>query len=208
MKITLTFFASLVLVIVFALGASAQDTPTDVPKPEPTPDKVKLERDTKFDGDVEFPEVDGWELSEKMTYPSPDLGYSVNYESPSGGRVTVYVYQGGRKSIPNELTGVVANELKRAKSDIKTAVEAGLYQEAKELVSETVTLGGEKGAVKALHSGYMLKARGTELDSHIYIFPYQNYFIKIRATRRKTADSEANEAITELFAELDLLFSK
>jgi hypothetical protein len=174
------------------------------PSPSPTPTPVKIERTTKFDGNIEFPNVSGWTLTPKYVYPTPALGYSVNYESPEGGRVTVYVYNAGRKTIPNDLTGVVADEMNRAKSDIQAAVNAGMYENAKLLRSETISFGGPDGRVKSLYAGYDLTARGNQLHSEIYLFPYQNYFVKIRATRPKSLAT--SEAVVDLLKELDMLF--
>ena len=202
MKNFLRFCALSILVLSGAAFAQAQAKPSPTPTPSPSP--VKIERTTKFDGNVEFPKVNGWALTPKHAYPTPELGYSVNYESPEGGRVTVYVYSGGRKTIPNDLTGVVADEMNRAKGDIQAAVNAGMYENAKVLKSETINFGGPNGRVKALYASYDLAARGNQLHSEIYLFPYQNYFVKIRATRpRSLANSEA---VAELLSELDILF--
>ena len=173
--------------------------------PVASPSPLKLERATKFDGNVTFPEVDGWALSEKTQYPTPDLGYSVNYESPAA-RITIYVYTGGRLTIPNSLLGVVAEEMKGTQAGINTIVERGGYESAKELKNESVTLGGKNGKVKSLHVQYDLRAGGRELDSHIYLFPYNNYFVKLRMTGPKAATMDAG--ITTLLEAIDLLFSK
>ena len=173
-------------------------------KPSPGPTPIKIERSTKFDGNVNFPKIGGWTLTPKYVYPAPELGYSVSYESPEGGRVTVYVYNGGRTTIPNDLNGVVADEMNRAKGDIQAAVNAGMYESAKALRSETINFGGANGRVKALYASYDLAARGNQLHSEIYLFPYQNYFVKIRATRPKSLAT--SEAVADLLAELDILF--
>jgi hypothetical protein len=187
-------------ILVFSASAFAQAPGKASPGPTP----VKIERTTKFDGNVNFPKVGGWTLTPKYVYPTPDLGYSVSYESPEGGRVTVYVYDGGRTTIPNDLTGVVADEMNRAKSDIQAAVNAGMYETAKVLRSETINFGGPNGRVKTLYASYDLAARGNQLHSEIYLFPYQNYFVKIRATRPKA--SASSRAVMELLTELDILF--
>ena len=96
------------IVVLLSISASAQK-PESKPAPSASPTPIKLERETSFNGDVTFPEVDGWELGDKYRYPTAALGYSVNYESDTS-RVTVYVYTGGRKVIPNDLNGVVADE--------------------------------------------------------------------------------------------------
>ncbi|HJS52606.1 MAG TPA: hypothetical protein VJ781_11950 [Pyrinomonadaceae bacterium] len=202
MKYFLSFSALWILVLFAAAFAYGQPKPSPSPTPSPTP--VKIERITKFDGNVDFPKVSGWNLTPKHVYPTPELGYSVNYESPEGGRVTVYVYNGGQKNIPNTLTGVVADEMNRAKSDIQAAVNAGIYENAKVLRSETINFGGPNGRVKSLYASYDLSARGNQLHSEIYLFPYQNYFVKIRATRPKSLAT--SEAVADLLTELDVLF--
>ena len=196
--------ASLLLFAFAAVAAAQKPTPSPSASPSPSPAAVKLERETKFDGNVTFPEVDGWELSSVTKYPTPDMGYSVNYESPAG-RVTVYVYNGGHKSIPNKLTGIVADEMKAAAGAIQIYVDRGNYESASLVKNGTITLGGPNGKVKSLHTHYALKANGRDLDSHIYLFPYNNYFVKFRITSPKSASADA---FVPLFEALDLLFSK
>lgn len=192
--------------LLFALSALSAGVFAQKPesKPSPSPTPMKLERETPFDGDVKFPDVEGWELSDRQQYPTPAMGYSHNYESDSG-RVTVYVYNSGRPTIPNTLTGVVAEEVKMTQAGIMMLVERGSYESAKELKSETVTLGGKNGKVKTLHVLYALRAGGRDLDSHIYLFPYNNYFIKIRMTGPQM--KEPSTEVIALFEALDLLFS-
>ena len=204
MKPRLSLTALHVILLFFAASAFAQK-PESKPSPSPSPSPLKLEREKPFDGDVKFPEVEGWELSSRQQYPTPEMGYSHNYASDSG-RVTVYVYNGGRTSIPNTLTGLVAEEVKMTQAGIMMFVERGSYESAKELKNETVTLGGAKGKVKALHVLYALRAGGRDLDSHIYLFPYNNYFVKIRMTGPPA--KEPSTQSLALFEALDLLFSK
>lgn len=192
------------LTTLFAVSAFAQK-PESKPSPVASPTPLKLERETAFTGDVTFPEVEGWELTERQQYPTPEMGYSHNYESPSG-RVTVYVYNGGRKTIPNSLKGPVADEVKMAQAGIMAFVERGSYESAKEVKNETVMLGGAKGKVQSLHVLYALRAGGRDLNSHIYVFPYNNYFIKIRMTGPLVKEPSADTVA--LFEALDLLFSK
>jgi hypothetical protein len=201
------FVFSILPVALFLLAASAiAQKPESKPPPAASPTPLKLERETPFNGDVSFPEVDGWELGEKYRYPTADLGYSVNYESETS-RVTVYVYSGGRKAIANDLGGVVADEMKKAKSELQAAVEAGLYESADAGKTETITIARDKGMVKALYTPLKLKARGNLLNSEIFIFPYNNYFIKIRATHR-TPEGAASPDFASLRQALDLLFLK
>jgi len=53
---------------------------------------------------------------------------------------------------------------------------------------------------------YDLAARGNKLHSEIYLFPYQGYFVKIRATRTKANEKSADFAT--LLSEIDALFLK
>lgn len=195
--------------MLFALATLGQEqTPPEEPvKPNPETEKEKLERVKPFDGDVEFPEVEGWQLSRKTRYPQRELGYSVNYESRTGGRVTVYVYNGGLSSIPNDLSGPVETQMRQAKTEIQAITEAGYYDSATEVRSSTVTLGGQDGNVKALYSLYLIIVEGRELDSEIYLFAYENYFVKLRATRPKGMDGPKNDLVGTLLLEMDRLFS-
>ena len=192
---------STILILVLSAAAAVHAQPHVGPTPSPTPAKIEP---AKFDGNVEFPEISGWTLAPKYIYPTADLGYSVNYESPEGGRVIVYVYNGGHTIIPNTLTGVVAEEMNRAKSDIQAAVDSGKYESAKMLRYETVKFGGTRGGVQALFASYDLSISGIPLHSEIYLFPYQNYFVKIRATRPKAYATSG--VVVDLLAKLGVLF--
>ncbi len=156
---------------------------------------------------VEFPEIDGWVKGNVTTYPRAELGYSVNYESEEAGRVTVYVYNGGMKKISSDVADkAVVSQIEQAKSDIQQYGRMGYYENVKEIKSETVTLGGANGKVKTLYSLFSFGIKGEPFASEIYLFGYQNHFIKIRATRLK-AETE-NKAMTDLLAKIDGLFSK
>jgi hypothetical protein len=158
---------------------------------------------------VKFPEIDGWEKGEVTKYPTTALGYSVGYESEKGEIVTVYVYTGGLKTIPDDVSHkTFKDEMNRAKAEIRQVEEMGYYENVKELKNDTVTLGGDAGKVKALHTLFTFKVRGQEVSSEIFIWGYQNNFIKIRATRKAEKDMAYSKEFTALLAELDKLFSK
>ena len=156
--------------------------------------------------DLEFPKVDGWTLSEKQTIPDDGggTGTVVNYDSKSNGRVTVYVYSHGLTSIPNDLGGLVKQELEGAKAAIQIVAQTGFYGEVKEGKTEAVTLGGEKGSVKALKAAFTFRKNGQVLNSDILVFAYQDHFIKLRASR---PDTSTGEAYAALLLALDRLFS-
>ena len=158
---------------------------------------------------IVFPEVEGWEKGDVATYPTAELGYSVPYQSETGGIVTVYVYNGGLSRIADGIDDQnVKNEIKKAENDIKAYGEAGYYQNVKLIKSESVTLGGISGTTKSLYSLFSFKVRGAEVDSEIYIFGYQNNFIKIRATRAKGKNGAENSEVNKLLTEIGKTFSK
>lgn len=161
-----------------------------------------------FDLKINFPEVEGWEKDDIQNYPTPALGYSINYESEDGGRVTVYVYNGGRAKIPNDVSHkVLKDEINKAKSEIYQVEKLGHYKNVKEVKNRTMVLGGEAGKVESLHILFSFEAGANKLTSEIYLFGFENHFIKIRATRLYEDENTKNEAIETLLAEMDKLFS-
>jgi len=218
----------LAVTALFMIPATAQDEAKSDPKRKaetvepivkPTPVKSGESgnpsiRMFKGELEVDFPDVEGWERSDPYRYPK-GLGYSVQYDSIRGGRVTVYVYNGGRKKIANDLSGTVKDEMDRAKGEIYATEEAGYYENVKELTSDTITLGGAGGKLKALRAVFTLDDKRSNMvgvnksrTSEIYIFPHQNHFIKIRSTRSKEDGKTPNEAIAALFTEIDGFFTK
>ncbi|MBC7899832.1 MAG: hypothetical protein H7070_07225 [Saprospiraceae bacterium] len=202
-----------IFLILFVLGSlplTAQNTQTDNPgkstsKQSPA---VKPTPDEPASSKITFPDVDGWDRDEPYKYPTPDAGYSVNFNSRTNGRVTLYVYNGGHSKIPNELTGLVKEELEAAKAGIQAAVDAGIYGNLKESKMETVVLGGTKGKISALRSHFTLTREGEKLNSDIYLFPYKNNFIKLRVTRPASTDKTMDESFANLLYEIDSLFTK
>ncbi len=211
-KLKFTIFTIFFVFLTMPFVVSAQDKTIETPA-------TKIEKSEKPNKStapltlkdllIEFPDVDGWEKSEIQKYPTAELGYSVNYESAEGGRVTIYVYNGGKKNISSDIADkVIKNEVESAKSDIRQLGKAGYYDNVREIKSDAVTLGGTAGKIKALHSLFNFSARGQDLTSEIYLFGYKNDFIKIRATRPMNEDKTENKAISKLLAEIDALFSK
>jgi hypothetical protein len=157
---------------------------------------------------VNFPDVEGWEKSEIQKYPTEDLGFSINYESRHGGRVTIYVYNGGKKKIADGVTDkVIKEQLNKAKDEIKQVAEMGYYENLKELKNDTVTLGGTEGKVKVLYTLYNFGSGEKYVASEIYIFGHRNRFIKIRATRLRDKNETGNKMVADLLKEIDTFFS-
>lgn len=199
----------LTIFVLSSLSLSAQNPQPDSGKGSVKPSPaVKPTPDEPVSSKITFPEVDGWNRDEPYKYPTADMGYSVNFDSPTNGRVTLYVYNGGYAKIPNELTGLVKEELEAAKAGIQAAVDAGIYSNLKESKMETVMLGGTKGKVSALRSHFTLTREGTKLNSDIYLFPYKNNFIKLRVTRPASTDKALDDSFANLLYEIDTLFSK
>ena len=215
-----TIFTIFCGLIAFHSIAVAQDDsagsptgkPSKVEKTEKT-DKVTkkpngLASVTLEDLAVNFPEVENWEQSEIQKYPTEDLGFSVNYESREGGRVTIYVYKGGQEKIPDDISDkVIKNEFNKSKAEIEKIAAMGYYENLKEVKNETVTLGGKSGKIKALRTLYNFSARDQNLASEIYIFGHKNRFIKIRATRSRSNNESGDKMVVELLEEIDTYFS-
>lgn len=158
---------------------------------------------------MEFPEIDGWVKGKMTTYPTAALGYSVPYQSETGGTVTIYVYNGGKSKITDGVDDKnVKKEIENAGNEIKQSGELGYYDDVKKVKDDTITLGGTDGKIKALYSLYNFKIRGQKVDSEIYLFGYNNSFVKIRATRPASKNGVSNDALNDLLKEIDELFSK
>ncbi len=95
------------------------------------PDKSK-QSDRSDDTTISFPEVDGWEKGDVQIYPDGALGYSVPYRSDAGDAITIYVYDGGVKKIPDDLNHkILKDQMKQAKNEVFAMGEAGLYKNVK-----------------------------------------------------------------------------
>ncbi len=184
------------LIFAFALTAFGQDGGSPAGKPD---NQAKV----RTDSDLFFPEVEGWERSERTTYPDANLGYSYGYQSQEGGTVTVYVYNGGNRSIADDLNDkVVRGEFERAKNDVLMVGKAGVYQDVKVVRSSVETI----GTSTKCHFGVLtFTVRGVKVHSEIYLFSYKNNFIKIRATRPidKAESDQFKSLLKELVASFE-----
>jgi hypothetical protein len=157
---------------------------------------------------IDFPEVDGWEKGEIVRYPVIELGYGLNYESETGGRVTIYVYNGGYKKIPNSAKDkLIKGEVEKAKNEIQMVEKMGRYKNVKELKDDTVMLGGVDGKIECAHKLFSMTVGADDLTSEIFVFSYQNHFIKVRATRLYEKEGTKNQAMNDLLGALDKMFA-
>ncbi len=174
------------------------------PKAAPTP-AAAVETPSAV---IIFPEIEGWTKGEMTRYPTVELGYSLPYRSEQGVIVTLYAYPGNNRTIPNNLDGVVKKEFEKTKSDIFAVGKQGVYKDVKEIKSETLVLGGSGGKISALHALFTFSIQGRDVNSEIYLFPYHDRFIKIRATRPVSLGKEADAEFATLLSELDSFLSK
>lgn len=199
MKMSLKFALALIFcgLVLIPTPSIAQENPD------------KTSKDSEKESRVVFPLIEGWEKGEIVTYPKPELGYSLPYKSSEGGTVTIYIYNGGNKEISSDLNNqTIKNEMERSKNEIQKVGELGYYDDVKLIKDDTVKLGGESGKVESLRSLFNFSIRGTDVTSEIYLFSYHNNFIKIRATRMRDKEEEENEAFAALLVSVDTLFSK
>jgi hypothetical protein len=159
--------------------------------------------------EIVFPDVANWQRGEIRVYDDPALGYSVPYTSKDGSSVSVFIYNGGNRKIADGINDKpVKDEMASMRTRLIKLGEAGLYQGVKEVVSDTVTLGGANGSIKALHSLFYFKLQGMEIDSDIFLFGYKNNFVKIHSTRPSAVGATTDKNFANLLAAMDKLFSK
>ena len=152
-RLKFTLFTGLVCLLLTTTNSFGQSPTTQ--KNYKQSEIIKTSKDIK----LTFPNVEGWDKSAITTYPYAELGYSINYESEEGGRVTVYVYNGGRTKIPTgSQDKIIKDEIDKAKFEIYQVEIMGKYKDVKELKSETVNLGGLTGKVESLHSLFSFTA--------------------------------------------------
>lgn len=155
---------------------------------------------------LDLPEVEGWVKSAIVKYPQREMGYSYNYDSEGRNRVSIYVYNNGRRDITNSLAGPVKEEIELAKSGIDALAEMGSYSDVKVEKDEKAKLAGKTGKIDVLRKVLSFRASGTPLHSEIIIFPFEGDFVKIRITRPKSLGVSGEEAVNKLLAEIDAFF--
>ncbi|HMQ03220.1 MAG TPA: hypothetical protein PKD26_04835 [Pyrinomonadaceae bacterium] len=209
MKRTTTIL-SIAAVIALGTLVSAAQAPEATPNSRSgeskadAPSKQVLKR--SGDGTLEFPEIDGWVKGTLVKYPQKELGYGLNYDAERGNRVSIYVYNGGRKDIGKSLEGVVKDEIERAKAEIDMVAEMGAYTDVKVIKDERTMLGGKAGKIETLRKILSFKSRGVELHSEIIIFPFEGNFVKLRATRPVSLGTTGEEAVARLMTEIEKFF--
>ncbi|SCX83288.1 hypothetical protein [Microvirga guangxiensis] len=124
----------------------------------------------------------------KTDYGTPGLGFSVRYETPGEGWVDIFIYDLGYDLTSSNARQNSIEQRDSALDDIKTAVSAGSYQEAK-----LITKADANPYAKA---HLMITQRGTTRDSFIFITVAKKHFVKIRYT----TSARNAEKLAEKFA--------
>jgi len=146
---------------------------------------------------VDFPDVEGWTKGEIFVFPEPELGYSVSYESSEGGRVTVYVYNGGIQKIADgHDSDEIRDQLKKAREEIDKVVDLGYYEKADTVKRDVVAIGS---GLQAQREVVELVVSGKKMTSEIYLFGHKNQFVKIRATRALETEGAIHQSVRRLF---------
>jgi hypothetical protein len=149
---------------------------------------------------IDFPDVKGFTRGKVTVFPQAELGYSVPYNAP-GLTVTLYVYNGGKKEIPDGArSDAVKAEMKGTLKALEDARKAGYYKSVKEVGEEgTVTLGKGKDRPQALHRRFEVEhAKAGPALSETYLTGYKNHFLKFRISYDPENKPEAEKLIATL----------
>lgn len=149
--------------------------------------------------DLTFPDVEGWQHTEKRPLAHEDGGYTVGYNA-TGAAVTVYVFNRRMADIPDDpASEPVRAEMASAKDALRAAKRRGLYETVEEQEAGEKRLGGKDGR-PALYARYRLGMEGQAAESEIYVLVYRDHFIKVRTTW--PADVYGVDKIDSLYAAL------
>lgn len=132
--------------------------------------------------DLQWPDVPGFEREEVHRFDDPRLGYAIEYSSPCGLAATVYVYNGGRASIPTGRSSILTAEFLKAKEDIKTAQRRGTWKSVEPGTDQETRLGSGPNAPEALWVSFRLGHDAGDAKSDSYMTGYRDQFVKIRCT--------------------------
>lgn len=191
----LFFTAGLMIFLLLSVNVFAQ---SDGKPPAQLPEKLE-----KFT----FPTVEGWTKSEMGTDPALGFGEIVHYDSPTGGRVTVYFYPNAVKGeTVDDRKAILKDQLLQTKGGIQALGEMGIYEDITDANDDEIMLGGSKGTISTNHSTLSFKVKGKQMTSEIFVFIRKDDFVKIRSTRPKS--SEPDSSVAQLYSTLDSLFAK
>ena len=179
-----SFYLCLVLVPA-SLSQAAAD-----PTRSPIPAQV-----SQIDG-YPFPaKIAGLSRGQKTDYTSPGLGFSVRYEIPGESWADIFIYDLGQNLVSEDAHQISADPREIALGDIRNAVLAGSYQDAK-LIAKADT-----GLYAKAH--LTITQRGVTRDSFVFVMVDKKNFVKIRyTTSAKNADQMADQFAMEYAGQL------
>lgn len=184
----------LFLAALVGLSWTSAATSTDVDSPP-------VFRDGKTG--LEFRDIEGLKRLDVYRYDQPELGYAVDYESPQGMRISIYVYDLGVADIPDgAFSDVVKQQFEQAKGDIRRARDQGKYQDADEILNEVVVLGDSESSPKMRRSRFNLRRDDRAWISHVYLTGYKKNFVKIRCSYPADHEAVSEKLFAKLLAKL------
>jgi hypothetical protein len=152
---------------------------------------------------LEFADIEGFQRTDVHRYKQAGLGYSVDYFSDAGIRVTVYVYDFELPAIPDGPDSeLVKTNIEQAKGDIFRAKEQGLYQAVEQLSDCVITLDPEAGGAKVRKMSFKVRRDDKDNLSTLYLTGYKNHFVKVRITYAADNKQKCEQEIAKVTARL------
>ena len=143
---------------------------------------------------IVFVDVDGFKREDVHRYDKAALGYSVEYNSEAGVRITIYVYDFGLKEIPTgPFSPIIRQQSLRARGDIYRAKEKGSYQDVKDMWSGIVMLGDNERAPLIRKLSFTLRRDDQDHRSELYLTGFKKHFLKIRVTFPSEKEAECHD---------------
>lgn len=127
---------------------------------------------------------------------NPGLGVSVPYDRP-GITATVYIYNLGLRSIPNDLSSpILKNHFAQVMQDIYEVEKRGYYKFVKKTAEGITFLRADKTGPQALSASFSYVQNGVERLSKVYLLGHKQHFVKIRFTYDKSVQVQTEEKLT------------
>lgn len=193
---------ALLFLVVFGCATSSPDgaVPTNAAGPE-------TDRTEEPAGEgVGFPvRLDhGFRLVDRHDYEDPRLGIQLTYITRQHRlRVDVYLYPMAPPGVTLSDTARAAQlerAFEQAERDIRTYEQRGRYQNVTEVGEAEVLLRSDADPIRGRHGHLRLDMDGRRYDSHLYVFTFARYFVKLRSTFRKV-DAPDRTPILDAFVE-------
>jgi hypothetical protein len=150
---------------------------------------------------IVWPDVKGLDRQKPNAFKDKALGYSVAYLA-EGTVITVYVYDLGRKSIPD---GPDSDVVKAEMYESLLALEANKtrkdprYKSLQPLDEAVIAFGSTKTAPQLRRKRYEADIVGEGAAvTELYVTGYKNHFLKIRATYPSADKAKGEKAVADL----------